>query len=62
MASGSASALSTGEHIIIGGLVVQLIFFSLFLGPTPMHVHLVQKAYDTCKQSYRPPCSTVRIV
>ncbi|GAQ07472.1 protein RTM1 [Aspergillus lentulus] len=34
MASGSASALSTGEHIIIGGLVVQLIFFSLFLGTT----------------------------
>ncbi|RHZ43560.1 uncharacterized protein CDV56_101857 [Aspergillus thermomutatus] len=34
MASGSASALSTGEHIIIGGLVVQLIFFSLFLVTT----------------------------
>ncbi|PKX97944.1 RTA1 domain-containing protein [Aspergillus novofumigatus IBT 16806] len=34
MASGSASALSTGEHIIIGGLVVQLIWFSLFLGTT----------------------------
>ncbi|KAI3062776.1 hypothetical protein CBS147353_9353 [Aspergillus niger] len=31
MASGTPSALSTGENIIIGGLVVQLIFFSLFV-------------------------------
>ncbi|PYH77206.1 putative RTM1-like protein [Aspergillus uvarum CBS 121591] len=31
MASGTPSNLTTGEHIIIGGLVVQLIFFSLFV-------------------------------
>ncbi|GKZ21319.1 hypothetical protein AbraIFM66951_010108 [Aspergillus brasiliensis] len=31
MASGTSSALSTGEHIIIAGLVIQLIFFSLFV-------------------------------
>lgn len=31
MASGTVSALSTGEHIIIGGLVVQLLFFCCFV-------------------------------
>ncbi|KAL2817580.1 putative RTM1-like protein [Aspergillus granulosus] len=31
MASGSVSALTTGEHIIIAGLVIQLLFFSLFV-------------------------------
>ncbi|KAL4993372.1 RTA1 like protein-domain-containing protein [Aspergillus recurvatus] len=31
MASGSADALTTGENIIIAGLVVQLLFFSLFV-------------------------------
>ncbi|KAF2178720.1 putative RTM1-like protein [Zopfia rhizophila CBS 207.26] len=31
MASGTPSALSTGEHIVIGGLVVQLLFFGFFL-------------------------------
>lgn len=30
MASGTHSALQTGENIIIGGLVIQIIFFSLF--------------------------------
>lgn len=31
MASGTPKALSTGEHIIIGGLAVQLLFFGFFL-------------------------------
>jgi hypothetical protein len=31
MASGSASALSTGEHITVAGLCVQLLFFSVFI-------------------------------
>ncbi|KAF2183517.1 putative RTM1-like protein [Zopfia rhizophila CBS 207.26] len=31
MASGTPSALSTGERIVIGGLVVQLLFFGFFL-------------------------------
>ena len=31
MASGSISAMKTGEHIIIGGLVVQLLFFGCFM-------------------------------
>ncbi|KAL4940671.1 RTA1 like protein-domain-containing protein [Aspergillus oleicola] len=31
MASGTPSALKTGENIIISGLVIQLIFFSLFV-------------------------------
>ncbi|WYZ39391.1 hypothetical protein EsH8_III_001305 [Colletotrichum jinshuiense] len=30
MASGTLEALEKGEHIVIGGLVVQIIFFSLF--------------------------------
>ncbi|KAL2823808.1 RTA1 like protein-domain-containing protein [Aspergillus cavernicola] len=51
MASGSASALTTGENIIIAGLVIQLLFFSLFVytsirfhlgmhrGPSPKVLH-----------------------
>lgn len=31
MASGTVSALHTGENIIIGGLVVQLLFFGCFI-------------------------------
>ncbi|KAL2782547.1 RTA1 like protein-domain-containing protein [Aspergillus keveii] len=31
MASGGLDALKNGEHIIVGGLVVQLLFFSLFV-------------------------------
>jgi hypothetical protein len=31
MASGTVSAMHTGEHIIIGGLVVQLLFFGCFV-------------------------------
>ncbi|KAJ5990327.1 hypothetical protein N7522_010534 [Penicillium canescens] len=31
MASGTLSAMTTGEHITIGGLAVQLVFFSIFI-------------------------------
>jgi len=31
MASGTISAMKTGEHITIGGLCVQLLFFSIFV-------------------------------
>lgn len=31
MASGTVSAMNTGEHITIGGLCVQLVFFSVFI-------------------------------
>lgn len=31
MASGTISAMTTGEHITIGGLAVQLVFFSVFI-------------------------------
>ncbi|KAJ6191037.1 hypothetical protein N7519_001058 [Penicillium mononematosum] len=31
MASGTLSAMTTGEHITIGGLAVQLVFFSVFI-------------------------------
>jgi magnesium-transporting ATPase (P-type) len=31
MASGTLSAITTGEHITIGGLAVQLVFFSVFI-------------------------------
>lgn len=31
MASGTISAMQTGEHITIGGLCVQLVFFTFFL-------------------------------
>lgn len=31
MASGSLSSAKTGEHIIIGGLIVQIVFFGMFI-------------------------------
>jgi heme/copper-type cytochrome/quinol oxidase subunit 2 len=31
MASGTISAMTTGEHITIGGLAVQLVFFTVFI-------------------------------
>lgn len=31
MASGSQDSATTGEHIIIGGLLVQILFFSFFI-------------------------------
>jgi tellurite resistance protein TehA-like permease len=31
MAGGSKSSMNTGEHIIIGGLVVQILFFGFFI-------------------------------
>lgn len=31
MASGTNSSMTTGEHIIVGGLVVQILFFSFFV-------------------------------
>ena len=31
MASGDPSAVTTGENVIIGGLVVQILFFSCFV-------------------------------
>ncbi|KAL4977917.1 putative RTM1-like protein [Aspergillus desertorum] len=39
MASGTADALTTGENIIIAGLVIQLLFFSLFVY-TSLSFHL----------------------
>ncbi|RAK81096.1 RTA1 domain-containing protein [Aspergillus fijiensis CBS 313.89] len=55
MASGTASALSTGERIIIAGLVIQLIFFSLFT-VTSIRFHIGMRDGPTRKVlSSQPP-------
>ncbi|KAL2858488.1 RTA1 like protein-domain-containing protein [Aspergillus pseudoustus] len=50
MASGSLSAVTTGEHIIIAGLVIQLLFFSLFV-TTSVKFHLGLQRSLSCKAS-----------
>ncbi|OKL63501.1 hypothetical protein UA08_01558 [Talaromyces atroroseus] len=45
-ASGTASALLTGSHIIVGGLFIQLIFFGFFIF-VAVHFDLNMKRYPT---------------
>lgn len=58
MASGTISALKTGEHIIIGGLVVQLLFFGCFM-VTSAIFHVRMRKCPTPK-SYALPISWER--
>jgi hypothetical protein len=53
MASGTVDALHTGENIIIAGLVVQLLFFGLFIiTGLIFHARLIQKpTVRICEQS-----------
>jgi hypothetical protein len=43
MASGTISAMTTGEHITIGGLAVQLVFFSIFIIASSIFHYRVRK-------------------
>lgn len=43
MASGTLSAMTTGEHITIGGLVVQLVFFSVFIIASSIFHYRIRK-------------------
>jgi hypothetical protein len=54
MARGSASALSTGEHIVIAGLVIQLIFFSLF-ALTSVRFHVAMRSGPSRKVVHSQP-------
>ncbi|QKX58044.1 uncharacterized protein TRUGW13939_05164 [Talaromyces rugulosus] len=54
MASGNLSALKTGENIIIGGLVIQLIFFSLFV-TTSIKFHLGLRSSPSRKLLHSQP-------
>ncbi|GFF24890.1 RTM1-like protein, putative [Aspergillus udagawae] len=54
MASGSASALSTGEHIVIAGLIIQLIFFSLF-ALTSVRFHVAMRSGPSQKVVHSQP-------
>ncbi|KAL3440275.1 RTA1 like protein-domain-containing protein [Aspergillus insuetus] len=54
MASGTPSALTTGENIIIGGLVIQLIFFSLFV-ITSIKFHLGLRSGPSRKVLHSQP-------
>ena len=47
MASGTISAMTTGEHITIGGLAVQLVFFSVFIvASTIFHYRIRQNSTE----------------
>ncbi|KAH8435176.1 uncharacterized protein LDX57_012805 [Aspergillus melleus] len=54
MASGTISAMHTGEHITIGGLCVQLVFFTFFL-ITSVVFHLRIRARPTSQTTSAPP-------
>lgn len=43
MASGTLSAMTTGEHITIGGLAIQLVFFSVFIIASTIFHHRIRK-------------------
>jgi RTA1 like protein. len=49
MASGTLSAMTTGEHITIGGLAVQLVFFSVFIiASTIFHYRIRKNPTEKC--------------
>ncbi|KAF4762588.1 hypothetical protein N7455_001066 [Penicillium solitum] len=49
MASGTLSAMTTGEHITIGGLAVQLVFFSVFIiAATIFHYRIRKSPTEKC--------------
>ncbi|CRL23251.1 RTA1 like protein [Penicillium camemberti] len=49
MASGTLSAMTTGEHITIGGLAVQLVFFSVFItAATIFHYRIRKNPTERC--------------
>ncbi|KAL4879318.1 putative RTM1-like protein [Aspergillus karnatakaensis] len=54
MASGTPSALTTGENIIIAGLIVQLIFFTLFI-TTSLNFHLKLRSRPSRKVLHAQP-------
>ncbi|KAJ5193785.1 RTA-like protein [Penicillium cf. griseofulvum] len=43
MASGTLSAMTTGEHITIGGLAVQLVFFTVFIVASSIFHYRIRK-------------------
>jgi hypothetical protein len=54
MATGTISALHTGENIIIGGLVVQVLFFGCFV-VTSLVFHLRMRRVPTSRLLARNP-------
>lgn len=49
MSSGTVSAMTTGEHITIGGLAVQLVFFSVFIiASTIFHYRIRKNPTEKC--------------
>ncbi|OJJ68059.1 hypothetical protein ASPBRDRAFT_160887 [Aspergillus brasiliensis CBS 101740] len=62
MASGTLSGMTTGENVIMGGLAVQLIFFSVFVIVTTLfhyriHQNPTEKSMSTClaRSGWRNP-------
>jgi hypothetical protein len=53
MASGSLDAMTLGENVIIGGLVVQILFFSCFVVTAGIfHAHLIRVLTGKSMQVY----------
>jgi hypothetical protein len=53
MASGSLDAMTLGENVIIGGLVVQILFFSCFVVTAGIfHAHLIRVPTGKSMQVY----------
>lgn len=62
MASGTLSGMTTGENVIMGGLAVQLIFFSVFVIVATLfhyriHQNPTEKSMSTClaRSGWRNP-------
>lgn len=54
MASGTISAMNTGENITIGGLAVQLVFFSVFIIASTIFHHRIRKNHASGSSSASP--------
>lgn len=54
MASGTISAMNTGENITIGGLAVQLVFFSVFILASTIFHHRIRRNRASGSSSASP--------
>ncbi|KAJ5770252.1 uncharacterized protein N7511_002303 [Penicillium nucicola] len=61
MASGTPSAMTTGEHITIGGLAVQLVFFTVFIVASSIFHYRIRK-FPTEKSLCRSSSATWEVV
>lgn len=58
MAAGSLSAMNTGAHIVVGGLVIQLLFFGFFVYVAGLFHYRVKNRASTSKPYSSPSFET----